>query len=168
MSLCLRKLDRKSKWDDPHGSEPWLGAKDLRADALSDLQTEENKLSVWQLNEEIPLPRILAALAALRDQAVKLDFIVFDSAILDELDIARDHANGNTHDAGVNGRHIDLVQLNARKLSDFGARIRSARKVERYFPKQVVPLIQESVDRGFIDWGLLKPGIAEKIRARRS
>lgn len=164
MALCLRKLDRKAKWADPQSDEPWLGANDLRADALRDLETEENKLSIWEVNEEIPLPRILAALAALRDYVGKLEFIVFDSAVLDELGIVREHANGNTHDGGVNSRHIDLIQLTARKLSDFGARIRAAQKVERYLPKQVVPLIQDSVDRGYIQWNLLKPDVAEKIR----
>jgi hypothetical protein len=167
MALCLRKLDRKLPWGDPLGDEPWLAANDLRADALRDLETEENKLSIWELSEEIPQSRILAALAAMREHAAKVDFIVFDFAILDELKIARERAGGNTLDAGVNDRHLDLIQLTARKLSDFGARIRAARRAERYYPKQVVPLIQNSVDRGFIDWRLLKPGVAKEIRAPR-
>jgi hypothetical protein len=165
MALCVRKLDRKQKWDDPQKSEPWLGAYDLRADALRDLETERNRLSVYEVSEEISLPRILAALAAKRHHASILDFIVFDSAILDELAIAHERVKGDTHDAGVNACHIDLIQLTAKKLSDFGGRIRAARKAERHLDKKVVLLIQDSVDRGFIDCNQLKPGLAAKIRA---
>lgn len=45
MALVLRKI-RKSKWY-KSGSVPWLEEGDLRADALSDLATKGNKLSVY-------------------------------------------------------------------------------------------------------------------------
>jgi hypothetical protein len=164
MALCVRKLDRKREWDDPRKDEPWLGANDLRADALRDLTTEGNKLSIWKITEELPLPRILAALAAKRENLVKLEFILFDFAVLGELGIAHEQVNGDTHDSVVNGCHIDLIQLTARKVSEFGARIRAARKPERYLDQKVAPLIQASVDSGFIEWNLLKPNVAAKIK----
>lgn len=165
MALCLRKLDRKIEWDDPREDELWLGVNDLRADALGDLTTENNSLSIWEVSEEIPAERILAALAAKRDNVAKLDFIRFDSAILDELGIVRERANGNTHDARVNSCHLNLIQLTASKLSTFGARMRASRKAERYQDKKVVGLIQDSVDKGFIDRNQLKPNLAARIRA---
>ena len=167
MALCVRKVDRKHNWHDPRWDEPWLGINDLRADALRDLQTEENKLSIWEMNDDIPLSRVLAAVAASREFVAKLDFIVFEFGILDELKMERERVSGNTHDVGVNDRHIDLIHLSARKLSEFGARIRAAGKADRYYPKSVAPLIQDSVDRGFIDWNALEPRVAEKIQAQR-
>jgi hypothetical protein len=47
VALVLRKI-RKSKWY-KSGSVPWLEEGDLRADALSDLATKGNKLSVYWL-----------------------------------------------------------------------------------------------------------------------
>lgn len=165
MALCVRKLDRKVTWDDPRKDEPWLGPNDLRADALSDLLTDANKLSVWVERDEVSLRRILAAVAAKRDLLVKLDFIVFDFAILGQIGIEHEQVAGDTQDSVVNACHVDLVQLTAEKLSNFGSRIRAARKAERYQHKTVAQLIQDSLDRGFIDRNLLKPAVAAKMRA---
>lgn len=105
MVLCVRKLDGKRDWEDPRKDEPWLGKNDLRADALRDLTTEGNKLSIYEVSEGVPIPRILAALAARRDNAVKLDFIVFALAVLDEIGIAYQRVSGDTHDDAVNTCH---------------------------------------------------------------
>jgi hypothetical protein len=126
MALCLRKLEGKRDWDDPRKEEPWLAANDLRADALKDLVTQENKLSVYRVTEVVPVQRILAALGSARDNLVKIDFILFDFDVLKGLAIAYEEVLGTTLDSEVNACHIDLIELTGKKIADFGAKIRAA------------------------------------------
>lgn len=165
MARFVRKLDYRRLWENPRQEEAWLDIQDLRADALRDLATEDNKLSIYEVDEaeEVSLPRILAALAAKRDNVAKLDFVHFDFAIVGELGMAHERVPGDTFDAAVNARHLDLVQLTAKRLADFGARIRAAGKVERYQDKTVERLIRDSIDRGFLDPTRFKPGVARRI-----
>ena len=81
MAIFLRKIDARSLWQNPLPGEGWLGDRDLRADALRDLRTDENKLSIFEVNEEdgIPVKRIVAAIAAKRDFLAKVDFILGSS-----------------------------------------------------------------------------------------
>lgn len=164
MATCLRKIERKREWEDPRNEEPWLKMDDLRADALRDLETDSNSLSVYEISDEVPVQRIIAALAATRDRLVKVDFILFDSTILNDLNIAHEKVPGNTPDAAVNSCHVDLVQLTAHKLSEFGARIRAGGGATRRLPKEVGRLLKESIDQGFIDRISLKPGVADHLR----
>lgn len=165
MAIFLRKIDARSLWHNPLPGEDWLGERDLRADALRDLRTDENKLSIFEVNEEagISVTRIVAAIAAKRDFLAKLDFILFESDLLQNLDISSKKVDGDTLDPAVNASHIDLVRLTAAKLAKFGARIRVDGKIERRAEKQVVRLIKESLAQGFINPGDLKPGVAKHV-----
>ena len=165
MAIFLRKIDARSLWQNPLPGEGWLGDRDLRADALRDLRTDENKLSIFEVNEEdgIPVKRIVAAIAAKRDFLAKVDFILFESDLLGNLDISSEKVAGDTLDPAVNASHIDLVCLTAAKLAEFGGRIRVDGKIERRAEKQVIALIKESLAQGFIDPGHLKPDVAKHV-----
>lgn len=165
MTLCVRRIDSRRLWDAPTPEETWLANDALRADALRDLLTEENRLSVWAVDEGsgVPLSRILAAIAAKRENLAKLDFILFESVVLEDLEIASEKIAGDTFDNGVNSCHLDMVHLSAKKLSEFGARIRSAGQVKRYADKAVGKLIRESIEREFISLAQLKPGLAKRV-----
>src|SRR5436190_23422883 len=101
MALCLRKLDRKRDWDDPRSDEQWLAVNDLRADALRDLETEGDKLSIYRVSEQVSVQRILAALGANRDYFTKMDYILFDFAVVGDLAIAYEEVRGDTLDTAV-------------------------------------------------------------------
>ena len=165
MGLCVRKIDYKRLWDAPEKDETWLTVSDLRADALRDLPTENNRLSIYEIDGQngVPLPRVLAALAARRQYLAKLDFIVFDSKVLDELKIDMDKAAGITYDAAVNGCHFDLIKLTAQKLAQFGARIRETGNIDRYSDKKVKGLINDAVRQQFMDAKQFSPELAKKL-----
>jgi hypothetical protein len=56
---------RKAKWD-RHAGVPWLDEGELQADALTDLKTNNNTLSVYVLENETFIERTATALAANR------------------------------------------------------------------------------------------------------
>jgi len=166
MPWWVRKLGSKTLWDDPTPEEAdWLGPGDLRADALRDLETEQNTLSIFEVDEQsgISESRILAALAANCNNLAKADFVVFDSPIIGELGIVYERIDGRTFDGGVNARHVNLVKLTAGKLAAFGARVRSDGDKKRYTKKDVLRLIRDSVSRGFIDPNQLAPDIRKYV-----
>jgi hypothetical protein len=75
MPLILRKI-RKARWYQYDRSDfPWLLEEDIPADPLGDLATNDNELSVWQINDDKSnLPRVAAALAANCDDISNLDY----------------------------------------------------------------------------------------------
>ena len=81
MPFVLRKI-RKSKWW-KHPGVPWLAHSDLQADALGDLQTSSNQLSVYHIEDDKSnLEQIVTALAASRDTIANLDYALLDLQIV--------------------------------------------------------------------------------------
>lgn len=69
MPTYLRKV-RKARWH-RNNNVGWLPAGELQADALGDLRTEDNKLSIWRIEgEDQNIHDIIAAIASKRSQAL--------------------------------------------------------------------------------------------------
>lgn len=86
MPLVLRKI-RKSKWYKTERVS-WLEEGQLQADALADLKTTNNELSVWHIEDDKSnLEEVVAALAANCDDVSNLDYALFDQQLLSEIDI---------------------------------------------------------------------------------
>lgn len=166
MPLVIRKVDRKPLWDrNTSLVQPWLSVDDLAADALHDLRTKENRLSVYIIDSltQPTLDRLLAAMAACRDVLDKIDYAVFDSQLLAHIDIRLELTKGETPDDEVNDWHHDLVELTASKLATLGTTMKQHGKVLRKYPKDVLDLVQRGVGLGQIDRSRLKQGLATKI-----
>ena len=114
MAFILRKLDRKAAFYRIEGIEDG----DVQADALFDLRTFSNALSVWMIEENRGnLNRIIAALAAGRETVDKLDYALIERQRLDELGIRLVQVNGVSCDDQENLRwHQDLQGLSGVKL----------------------------------------------------
>ena len=56
------------------------GDGDIQSDALLDLRTQDNALSVFRVDEGAGIGRIVTALAATRENLSHLDYVVFDDA----------------------------------------------------------------------------------------
>ena len=113
----LRKIE-KNRWM----PEAYVAQDDVPADALRDLQTGSNKLSVWLIEEDkSDLERIVVALAAMRNVLSNLDYALLDSGILDKINIKMSDSLGNSPDLTANSRwHRDLIR--ALGLANRGSR----------------------------------------------
>ena len=94
----------------------WLPDGDLQADALGELQTGGNALSVYRVENETGRERVIVALAANRDNLANLDYAIFDDAGLASIGVAINQPDGQTPDLGVNRLHYDLANLTAGRL----------------------------------------------------
>ena len=160
MAFILRKLDSKASFY----QQDWLRNEDAQADALSNLKTKGNQLSVWWIDDDLSnLDRVIAALAAGRDRVEKLDYAVIDRGVLDSLGIRSIKADGQSPDGGANQRwHQDLARLSGSQLVALAVNMRDG--LSRQPKSKVRGLIVESIRSGFVARDSLKSTLLESLR----
>ena len=162
MPLILRTL-RKNKF--VHELQPaWILQDEIQADALKDLETTDNDLSVWLIEEDLSnLDRVLAALAANRDQLANIDFALISLDVITELGLLFYFLPGVTADREVSLLHRDLIRLTANRLAALAQAIKRYARLERRSKAQVRSLLLDSIAAGHIDPSSLEEGIASKL-----
>lgn len=158
MPFILRKI-RKARWyKDAH---PWLKTGELQADALRDLKTDENVLSVWQiLDDKSNLERVVTALATTADNICNLDFALLNIEVLSRLGIEAKTTPGTSRDASANRWHLELTELSANKVLGLAHALSELGERERVPEPRVLELITKSVIAGDIE----KTGLRFKER----
>jgi hypothetical protein len=164
MPLVLRKI-KKAKWY-KNVVVPWLKKGELQADALTDLKTTNNRLSVWLVqNDKSNLDRIITALASTCEYLTNIDFALLDQSILEQLDIKWEKTKGDSHDDVINQtNHLDLIELTATKLYQFAHKIQTNGTMTRYLEKKVINLVIEAIRIGRIAKNRLNEKIQRRIR----
>ena len=162
MPFLLRFI-RKSRW---HGHEAhhWLPPGSLQADALIDLKTNGNILSMWWIQDDKSnLREVITAHATTRDQVSHSDYAIFDQEILSEIGIKIRHTKGSTSYENANCWHCDISHLSAEKLMGLARVIMKNADKQRFSEKRVLGLLKEAVVSGDIDLAKLKDGVKTKI-----
>jgi hypothetical protein len=135
MPKVLRKIDKKVFWStEPlEDEEAWHSPSELRADALTDLKTTKNALSIFFVDEGagVPVDRIVAALAANRDNLAHVDYIAIDVQVILDLGIRMDDTPGATCDSAVDRCHRNLINLTSRKVAELGNTLQQKGEVRR-------------------------------------
>lgn len=143
MSFVLRMISQ-GRWLYEPTKFPWLPENYPLADALLDLKTEKNKLSVYQvgypasnlddlnLDENQELKRVIIALASNRKYVTNFDYTLIDLNLLKELGIVPHKSNGDTPDDYINrSHHYDIVELSVTKLLALAKLIQTERRWKR-------------------------------------
>jgi hypothetical protein len=163
MPLILRKI-RKARWYQYSQADfPWLLDEDIPADPLGDLATNNNTLSVWQIDDnKSNLPQVAAALAANCDDLSNLDYALLDQQFLQN-NITLQPSLGNSPDKTANQNwHCDLVELSARKLVDLAKAILAHAEIKRIPEKEMLHLLAQAAASGQIE----RAKLHDKIRAK--
>ena len=168
MPLVFRKI-KKSKWY-KNDAVPWLASEDLQADALADLATMGNALSVYLLEEDDQesLERLLTALAMTRESVRAIDYALFAGDALSDLGFKIANNDGDTPDAVVNSWHRHLIELSADKIMSLAIIIRNDATKKRVLEKRVRSMVIEALPTNRIDRSKVKFSpelIAELVRA---
>ena len=155
MAFLLRKI-RQSKWyPDPRGS--WPLERGLQADALGDLRTQRNKLSVFLVDEQRSnLERIATALAANARDWANLDYVMIDVNELASIHIKHELSPGDTPDNEVNAVHVDLMELSVSQLVHLALVFQKKGESNRFLRDDIAQKIVEGVRVGNIDRGRIK------------
>jgi hypothetical protein len=163
----LLRLIRQSRWDRPETLD-WLADGEIPADPLGDFaNTNDNRLSVWCVaDDQNDLNDVLAALAASREKADKLDFALFDYEHLYAARIEARETAGQTPDKEVNRRHRDLAHLSAEKVLVLTRKVWQVNDgLKRVDQRAAVQLVAMAVSRGRILLEELRPKLRDDVRS---
>lgn len=149
----------QSNWLRPEPTAP------APADALKDLRTVDNKLSVWLIHEDgANLRLVITALAANRDTVANLDYALMPIDTMERLGLTKVDVEGDTKVQTANRWHRDLVQLRARDLAVL---------VEAFIWKKVrIPenevrtMLSEAITQDLLDPATLSDNIQQHLRKR--
>lgn len=151
MPFVLRKI-RKAKWHKlGGGSNPVED--EIQADALWDLKTEDNQLSVWHIeDDQSNLDLVLTAVAANCQFIANVDYVLIDQKTLTGLNIQARQTNGNSPYQTANKWHRDLLDLSARRLLELAKEIyKNSDGRMRKGDKEVKQLLVSAVTSRHID-----------------
>ena len=160
MSLLLRKVSNKNRWEGL-GEDDWIPPGEMQADLLGDLNTSDNELSLWRIeNDRSNVDRIIAAIAARRGKLDRVDFLLFDTEVLESLGIECRPHRGDSADPGINDLwHVDACELTASGLLSLAKEVKDRSEKSRILRQKVRELIQRSVSAGYIP----REHITEKV-----
>jgi len=135
---------------------PWLSVGALQADALGDLKTTGNELSVFAIDDTANADRVASALAAEGEHVSVFDYVLFDESIISQLAMTLVLSPGRTPDSSVNQNHRDLTQLTAAGLLDLAMALSKGGIFKRFTDRDVANRICTSIKNGHINVAVLK------------
>ena len=160
MAKFLRMI-RQARWL-KYPDLQWMSQGDIQSDALRDLQTEDNKLSVYRIGSEEITERIVIALAANRNTFSNLDYAIFEEKDLESANIQIRQQTGETPDEEINKLHYDLVNLTVERIVQL-AEIVAVAQQDRKLRKQIEAGINLAVHAGHLDKDRLGPQLLAKL-----
>ena len=103
----LRKITR-GKWPKESELAKTISLKDIPADTvLAEFVTDNNKLSVWKIENESDLIDAFIALGSNCNSIGSIDAVKIDENIISHLSF--DDENGNTPTVGINHKHRNIT-----------------------------------------------------------
>lgn len=164
MAYLLRKLNNKRYWDkSPHEDEAWLVDEFARADALKNLLTTNNSLSMYRVDDPVSqVDRVLAALAS-TTHLKNVDYAYLDESEVVNIGVKLHAVPGETPDEFVNTLHVNLVELTSERLSDLAKLSIKISTSKRLYVKKVKKLIKGNINNGYIDKDKVFEGVLEAV-----
>ena len=97
----------------------WLTSEEVVADLILDFRIFKGELSVWRIEDDRSnLDRVIAALAATRDNPAHYAYTLIDKELLRDKGFNLEPTAGTTLDDKVNTWHFDIVELSTQKAAD--------------------------------------------------
>lgn len=142
----LRKI-RKARWF--NSGLVWIGEGDMPGDALSDLSTTDNQLSVWWIDEEKKvLDQVLAALALNCNYISNIDYVLIRDDHIEA--IKKLQTPGDTPDNFVNELHYSLYEITANKILSIAKAINTS-EIKRANENYIKSILQVAITKKEID-----------------
>ena len=170
MPFLLRST-KYSKWI---AAKPdWVKEDEIPADPVFGLQTQNNTMSVWVVdNDSAHIERIIGALAATKTKQSlqNFEYVLLDSKIVADIGIKTLRTEGKSPDKELNKLHLDLVEISARKLLKLTETTlkkiwqKDINLVDRKLRKTVARYIFDSVHKGHINPTNLNSNILDQAQ----
>ena len=135
----------------------------MQADAVHDLGTSDNQLSLFRVESKEEAKRVCTALAANRASLSNLDFALVEEAIVRHAGIEMEQQIGQTPDDVVNSWHYNFVELTTDKLCLLSRLIAMGKQFERIMKKDIAGYVEEGCRSGMLNIGGVSQGIVERL-----
>jgi hypothetical protein len=123
----------------------------MQADALGDLRTQNNELSVWLVaDDKNNLAEVVAALSLSADQVSIVEYALISLDVLSDKGFDIVENIGVTPFTTANHWHRDLVKLSAGKVFELVELVKMAEK-ERCRNKDALRYITHAINSGTVD-----------------
>lgn len=141
----------------------WLPQGELQSDALLDLQTKDNSLSVFRVEDAKDTERVVVALAANRCNPAHLDYAIFDDTDLASIGIVMKLQEGDTPDVWVNKLHYNLTNLTVNRLVQIAETV-AVGDHSRALKKDLAAKVKHGINTGTLDKSKIKPTLLGKLK----
>jgi hypothetical protein len=164
MSYFVRKY-AKPKWirtvidDNPF---------DIPADVIcSDLKTDGNTLSVWEIEDETKLEDAVLAITSDGDRLDTIDIIWIEKSEIEMKGVSYKQTPGKTPIKQLVDTHVDLCQLSYYKIGlvaeSISEKVARDVQIKRYTQTDLKKIYKSAISNGVVDKDSLKPGISDKL-----
>ena len=159
MARFLRVI-RQGRW----GRPTWKAdiPQQWQADALTDLATQGNALSVFLVDTQQATNQVIAGLAAKRMNLTNFDYAIIDSNLLTNLGVRTEPQTGETLHHEANDLHHNIVELTAINTLMLVQSI-PPESVTRVPWKSVGEIVKQEIEAGYIQKHSVSEGILDKI-----
>lgn len=162
-SIC--RFINKAKWY-KNDNVAWLAEGDLQADALKDIETKGNALSVWRVeNLEQDLERLITLHAATKQHPHAVDYVVLDFDLLVTNGFKLTKTIGNIPDPDVANWHHDIIELSAKRLLELASIIQVHEKI-RVSEKNITRYLLRAIEVGTLSASQIDPQLLQRLQLR--
>lgn len=166
--ILMRKISGISKWDgtnEVHRCDQFICG-----DALGDLKTTQNALSVWKADDETDIEDAVVALALSRDKVDKIYGVNLDSDILNGKGIVFEENPGEAPEMKkeILDKHRDLVELDYWRVGYLAEYMTNLVKENgpqiRFSAKNVRNLMEKYKEEDKINLDEMKPKLKKDLK----
>ena len=148
MAFLVRKIAR-AKWP-----EDTCDILDLCGDAISDLRTTGNTLSLWRIESEDDLPTAALALSA-SSKSDKIETIslvwISEDLLREKLIPIDEHSPGDTIVSDLVGLHRDLYGITYQSLGDIASILMSELIEQKHYKRYSRSVVKDALAKAYID-----------------
>ena len=148
MTMLARKISR-GKW----ATKEYLPKNSVRADAVTDLKTTNDALSMWRCENDQDVDEVFLALATgTQNKGLDtMDVVVIPQKELEKAGLVSDARDGDTAVSDLKPRHVDLVRLDLEQLGQIAHMLAdrvNRDEVCRRTEGQIKRLVRDAVSAG--------------------
>jgi hypothetical protein len=157
----LLRTIKRGRWLEPPAGRPGSAP----ADALLDLRTRENKLSLWLIDDdESNLVEVVGSIALTREAVSHVDYVTFGFDVVEKIGLDLREAEGDTPVPAANSWHRDAVELSAKDVAELADELFPLSRA-RVTQREVTSLVETLLAEQRVDVARLNPKISVAVQA---
>lgn len=163
----IRKVNLKN-WHDLEALKKDLAEGETPADPVCSFNTRECRMSVFALDKTERAARVAAAIVCRAQNLQDFEYVIFNSADVEEIGFQIKPSAGDTVDEEINNLHYDISCISAQELTKLTDRLISRERFpdtcNRVSKKDVARHIIEGIENGFIKESRVNKDVLQKAK----